>query len=92
MAFGVTADPPALGTLNAGDSIDITFTFTGVPAEVTDSALVPFTLGGESVTVALAVTLEEPDPEVGTIILPGGVAATVLSIDDATAVIHFARA
>lgn len=91
MAFGVTATPDTLGTLNLGDSVDVTFTFSGVPDEVTGSALVPFILGGESVTVSLGVTLEEPDPQVGTIVLPAGLTATVLSIDDAQAVIHFAR-
>lgn len=91
MAFSVTATPDTLGTLNPGDSVDVTFAFTGVPSEVSDSALVPFSLGGESVTVALTVTLDEPDPQIGTIVLPAGLTATVLSIDDAQAVIHFAR-
>lgn len=91
MAFSVTANPDNLGTLNPGGSVDVTFTFAGVPNEVTDNALVPFSLGGESVTVALAVTLEEPDPQIGTIVVPGGLTATLLSIDDTQAVIHFAR-
>lgn len=91
MAFGVTATPDTLGTFNPGDSVDVTFTFTGVPAEVTGNNLVTFLLGSESVTVALAVTLDEPDPQVGDIVLLPGLTATVLSIDDTQAVIHFAR-
>lgn len=91
MAFGATANPATLGTLDPGDSVDVTFTFTGVPTEFTGSALIPFHSGSESVTVSLGVTFEEPDPVVGTLVLPSGLTATVLSIDDAQAVIHFAR-
>lgn len=91
MSFGATAIPPELGTLLPGDSIDITFPFTGVPSEVSGGVVVPFHLGSESVSVSLGVTLEEPDPVVGTMVLLPGLTATVLSIDDAQAVIHFAR-
>lgn len=90
MSFGVTAEPTSF-TLQPGGSQDVVFTFTGVPAEVFASALVPFDLGAQSVTVALGVTLEEPDPAVGFIEVPAGVTATVLSIDDQSATLRFAR-
>lgn len=90
MPFGVTADP-ATFTLEPGGSQEVVFTFTGVPAEITANATVPFSLGSESVTVALAVTLEEPDPMVGLVDVPAGVTATVLSVDDSQATILFAR-
>lgn len=91
MAFGVTADPTSLGTLNAGESIDIAFTFDGVIPETSGEAVILFFLGSEVVTIELPVTQGEPHPVVGTITSPPGVTATITSADDAGAVIHFAR-
>jgi hypothetical protein len=90
MAFSVSAAPTSF-TLGPGDSQDVVFTFTGVPGESTGSALVLFQLGAESVTVALDVALDEPDPVIGTITTPAGVTAAILSADDAQAVIRFSR-
>jgi hypothetical protein len=91
MAFSVSANPTSF-TLQPGGSQDVTFTFTGVPGEATGSAIVLFQLGAESVTVALDVALDEPDPVVGTITTPTGVTATILGpVTDEQAVIRFAR-
>lgn len=90
MSFGVSANPTSF-TLAPGDSQDVTFTFTGVPGEASGNALVLFQLGAESVTVALTVALDEPDPVIGTITTPAGVTATILSADDAQAVMRFSR-
>ncbi len=90
MPFAVTADPTSF-TLAEGDSHDVTFAFTGVPGETVGSAIVLFQLGAESVTIPLEVNLDEPDPVVGTITTPAGVTASILSADDAQAVIRFSR-
>lgn len=91
MDFGVTATPTSLGTLNAGESIDIAFAFTGVTAETSGEAVVLFQLGAEIVTIELDVTYGEPKPVVGTITTPPGLTATIVSADDSGAVISFAR-
>lgn len=90
MSFAVSPDPASF-TLAAGGAQEVVFTFSGVPAEVSGAAIIPFQLGAENVTVALGVTLDEPDPVVGTITLPAGVFFEVLSIDDVSATIRFSR-
>lgn len=91
MPFGATANPSSLGTLNAGDTIDITITFSGVTAETSGEAVLLFSLGSEVVTIDVPVTFGEPKPVVGTITTPAGLTAAVLSADDDGAVIRFTR-
>lgn len=91
MAFSVTAVPTAFSLAAAGAAQDVVLTYQGVTAEASGTATVNVAVGAESVTVALDVTLEEPDPTIVEIITPAGVTAEVLSNDDAQAVIRFTR-
>lgn len=92
MAFSVTADPTVFSLAAPGDAQDVVFTFSGVTDEVSGTATVNIALGAETVTVALDVTLDEPDPTIVEIVTPPGVTAAVLSNDETQAVIRFTRA
>ncbi len=90
MAFSVTASPTSI-TLAAGGSIDVTYTFAGVPAELTDSVLESFVLGGVTVDVNVVAVLDEPDPAENGFTIPTGVTRQVVSFDRTQAVIRYSR-
>ncbi len=90
MAFAVTALPTEI-TLAAGENENVVFTFTDVPAELTEQVLEQFILGGVSVVVDVLATMDEPDPVLGNPTTPASIVRQVVSIDRDTATINYSR-
>lgn len=90
MAFSVTVTPDTF-SLSDGDSQDVVFTFAGVPADTTGQATETIAVGAQQVISALTLTLVAPNPVSMANTVPAGVTRTLLSIDDAQAVVRYSR-